>query len=367
MENNNKLSVLTKGIVKENPVLRLVLGTCPTLAVTTSAINGIGMGVAATLVLIGSNVAISLLRRVIPNRVRIPAFITIIATFVTIVQMLVKAFLPSVDKALGIFLPLIVVNCIILARAEMFASKNSVLPSILDAVGMGIGFTAALTLMGMIRELFGAGTVFGLSVTRGAIEPMLVFILPPGGFFVFGVLVALSNKLAVKMGKKPVKNMGCGSCNVCGGCDSESMESEDIAPADEGIVANADIAKEQGEEFNTPDEVTAVSGDGTSDIEVRTEASSVERVEDGGNTETLPDTDVLPADSDGTQSVEDAAEKAPETESLTRNEADTKTLDDSDVEDNKGADVVESNEADVENESDRATEESENKKDGGEQ
>lgn len=224
MKNNGKLSILTKGIIKENPTLRLVLGTCPTLAITTAAFNGIGMGVAATLVLIGSNAVISLLRNVIPDKVRIPAFITIIAAFVSIIQMLVKAYLPSIDSALGIYLPLIVVNCIILARAEMFASKNPVLPSILDAVGMGIGFTAALTLMGMIRELLGAGTLFGIPVTQGHIAPMIVFILPPGGFFVFGMLVALSNKLAEKMGKRPVKALGCGGCNGCSGCGGEHSD-----------------------------------------------------------------------------------------------------------------------------------------------
>lgn len=282
MAENSKLSVLTKGIVKENPVLRLVLGTCPTLAITTAAINGIGMGVAATLVLIGSNVVISLLRNVIPDKVRIPAFITIIATFVSIIQMLVKAFLPSIDAALGIFLPLIVVNCIILARAEMFASKNPVLPSILDAIGMGIGFTAALTLMGMIRELLGAGTLFGLEITKGAISPMLIFILPPGGFFVFGMLVALSNKLAIKMGKKPVKNLGCGSCNGCAGCNSCESVGE-ATPVDEGVVTNADIAKEFGEEFPKDEPTVGVIGDGVTDENVRTEAENVDvQKQDGG-------------------------------------------------------------------------------------
>lgn len=282
MAENSKLSTLTKGIVKENPVLRLVLGTCPTLAITTAAINGIGMGVAATLVLIGSNVVISLLRNVIPDKVRIPAFITIIAAFVSIIQMLVKAFLPSIDAALGIFLPLIVVNCIILARAEMFASKNPVLPSILDAVGMGIGFTAALTLMGMIRELLGAGTIFGLEITKGAIEPMLIFILPPGGFFVFGMLVALSNKLAISMGKKPVKNLGCGGCNGCAGCDSCDTLGE-AAPVDEGVVTNADIAKQFGEEFPKDEPTVGVIGDGVTDENVRTEAENVDvQNEDGG-------------------------------------------------------------------------------------
>lgn len=216
---------VTKGIVKENPVLRLVLGTCPTLAITTAASNAIGMGIAATLVLVCSNAVISALRKVIPDKVRIPAFITIIAGFVTIVQMLVKAFAPEIDSSLGIYLPLIVVNCIILGRAEMFASKNRVLPSILDGLGMGIGFTAALLLMGIIRELFGAGTIFGLPVTSGFMEPMLIFILPPGGFFVFGMLVALANKLSKQDGKH--RQAGCGGCPLKDGCgklaDKEGM------------------------------------------------------------------------------------------------------------------------------------------------
>ncbi len=220
----NKAKILTNGIIKENPVLRLVLGTCPTLAVTTSALNGIGMGVAATLVLICSNLTISLLRKVIPDRVRIPAFITIIAGFVSVVQMLVKAYAPSLDKSLGIYLPLIVVNCIILARAEMFASKNGVVDSVLDGLGMGVGFTLALFLMGFIRELIGGGTIFAgtpfaLTVTT---TPMLVMLLPPGGFFVFGILVALSNKVAKRMGKKPVNSTGCGDCKDCTACREEA-------------------------------------------------------------------------------------------------------------------------------------------------
>ncbi len=212
MKKSNNLSCFTNGLLKENPVLRLVLGTCPTLAITTAAINGIGMGLAATAVLVCSNVVISLLRNVIPDKVRIPAFITIIAGFVSVVQMLVKAFLPAIDKALGIYLPLIVVNCIILARAEMFASKNPVLPSALDGLGMGLGFTATLTLMGTIRELFGAGSVFGLTVTANFLDPMIIFLLPPGGFFVFGILVAASNAIAKKQGKKPVTHTGCANC-----------------------------------------------------------------------------------------------------------------------------------------------------------
>ena len=225
---NKNLNVLTNGLIKENPVLRLVLGTCPTLAVTTAAINGIGMGVAATVVLICSNVVISLLRNIIPDKVRIPAFITIIAGFVSVVQMLVKAFLPSIDKALGIFLPLIVVNCIILARAEMFASKNSVLPSALDGLGMGLGFTATLTLMGAIRELLGAGTLFSFPITAELIDPMIIFLLPPGGFFVFGILVAASNAIAKSQGKKTVDHIGCENCPSRASC-AQAECTEEVA------------------------------------------------------------------------------------------------------------------------------------------
>ena len=218
MKKDGALSIFTKGIIAENPVLRLVLGTCPTLAVTTSALNGIGMGLSATFVLVCSGAVVSLLRNIIPSKVRIPAYITIIAGFVRIVQMLVKAFLPSIDSALGIFLPLIVVNCIILARAEMFAAKNPVLPSVLDGLGMGIGFTATLTVMGIIRELIGAGTIFSLPVTSNFIDPMLIMILPPGGFFVFGILVAVSNALANKKGKPIVESIGCSGCSESGNC-----------------------------------------------------------------------------------------------------------------------------------------------------
>lgn len=210
------LQEFTKGIIKENPVLRLVLGCCATLAVTTAASNAIGMGAATTFVLVCSNAVISLLRNVIPNKVRIPAFITIIAGFVTIVQMFIKALSPALDTALGVFLPLIVVNCIILGRAEMFASKNKVLPSIIDGLGMGVGFTAAMLAMGIIRELLGAGTVFGLPVLSGFMEPIIIFLLPPGGFFVFGMLIALSGKLS-KEGKAP-ESTGCAHCPLAASC-----------------------------------------------------------------------------------------------------------------------------------------------------
>ena len=215
---SKNLKVFTNGLLRENPTLRLVLGTCPTLAVTTAAINGIGMGIAATVVLVCSNAVISLLRNVIPDKIRIPAFITIIAGFVSVVQMLVKAYAPAIDSALGIYLPLIVVNCIILARAEMFASKNAVLPSILDGLGMGLGFTAVLTVMGAIREFFGAGSVFNFPVTSRFMDPMIIFLLPPGGFFVFGMLVAASNAIAKRNGKPRVEKTGCENCPASAAC-----------------------------------------------------------------------------------------------------------------------------------------------------
>ena len=224
MEEKRSLwSEFTKGIIKENPVLRLILGCCATLAVTTAASNAIGMGAATTFVLVCSNAAISLLRHVIPNKVRIPAFITIIAGFVTVVQLFIKAFSPALDTALGVFLPLIVVNCIILGRAEMIASKNKVLPSIIDGLGMGVGFTAAMLAMGIIRERQGAGTVFGLPVLSGFMEPVIIFLLPPGGFFVFGMLIALAGKLS-KEGKAPAST-GCAHCPLAASC-SKIQEKE---------------------------------------------------------------------------------------------------------------------------------------------
>ena len=236
----------TKGLIKETPVLRLVLGTWPTLAVTTSVTNAIGMGVSATIVLVCSNIVISLLRKVIPSKVRIPAYIVVIAAFVTIVQMLVKAFVPALDTALGAFLPLIVVNCIILGRAEAFASKNTVLYSAVDGLGMGVGFTAALCMMGTVREILGAGTflagiqdllvLFGDNVFGGwngldfnnalstiGLQPITIFILPAGGFFVFGILMATANKIAEGRGK-PKAELGCASCPMAGHCNKNKDE-----------------------------------------------------------------------------------------------------------------------------------------------
>lgn len=208
----------SKGLIKENPVLRLVLGTCPTLAVSTSVESAIGMGLAATVVLVCSNIVISAMRKVIPSKVRIPAYIVIIAGFVTLVQMLVKAFLPQIDEMLGVYLPLIVVNCIILGRAEAFASKNTVLYSAVDGVGMGVGFTAALLLMGGIRELLGAGSIAGFTVFPEAIPPMTIFVLAPGGFFVFGILIALANKVAERNGKPKAELKGCSACPMASTC-----------------------------------------------------------------------------------------------------------------------------------------------------
>jgi len=189
----NQLQNFTKGFFKENPILVLVLGTCPTLATTSSALNGIGMGIATTFVLLGSNVVISLLSKVIPDKVRIPAFVVIIASFVTIVDLLMQAYVPSLYEKLGIFIPLIVVNCIVLGRAEAYANKNSVFSSFVDGAGMGLGFTMALGILGSFREIVGSGAIFGHKFIQG--DGILVFILAPGAFIALGYLIALVNKL----------------------------------------------------------------------------------------------------------------------------------------------------------------------------
>jgi electron transport complex protein RnfE len=189
----NQLQNFTKGFFRENPILVLVLGTCPTLATTSSALNGLGMGLATTFVLIGSNVVISMLANVIPDKVRIPAFIVVIASFVTIVDLVMQAYVPSLYETLGIFIPLIVVNCIVLGRAEAFASKNTVLSSLIDAIGMGLGFTMALGILGSFREIVGSGAIFGYKFMKG--DGILVFILAPGAFIALGYLIALINRL----------------------------------------------------------------------------------------------------------------------------------------------------------------------------
>ncbi|WOC31458.1 MULTISPECIES: electron transport complex subunit RsxE [Caproicibacterium] len=221
----------SKGLIKENPVLRLVLGCCSTLALSTAASNSIGMGVATTFVLVCSNAVISALRNVIPNKVRIPCYIVIIAGFVSVVQMLIEAFSPGLKDTLGIYLPLIVVNCIILGRAEGFANKNKVLPSIMDGLGMGCGFTLTLLLMGTIREILGSGTFFGLQVLPSMYPGIIIFLLPPGGFFVFGILMAITNYITERRGGKPVLEMNCSSCPMSGCCGHIEEKQAAHAPA----------------------------------------------------------------------------------------------------------------------------------------
>ena len=208
-ENKSKLSIVTNGLLKENPTLRLVLGTCPSLAVTTAVSNALGMGAAATVVLICSNFVISALRKVIPDKVHLPCYITIIATFVTLVQMIVKAYAPALDTALGVYLPLIVVNCIILGRAEMFACKNNVVDSALDGLGMGLGFTLALTLMATVREILGSGTWLGIQIIPKSIPNFTLMTSAPGGFFTFGCLMALVVWFETKTDNKIDRKAGC--------------------------------------------------------------------------------------------------------------------------------------------------------------
>ncbi len=221
----SKMQTLLKGLIKENPVLVLVLGTCPTLAVSTNVSSALGMGAAATIVLLCSNIVISALRNVIPDKVRIPCYIVLIAGFVTMVQMLVKAFAPALDESLGIYLPLIVVNCIILGRAEMFANKNKVIDSALDGLGMGAGFTIALFLMATIREVLGNGTWMGMKIPVLSDNNISIMTMAPGGFLVFGILIAIVNSLSKKKNlKKEFGCQGCPSAEMCGKTSCEDKE-----------------------------------------------------------------------------------------------------------------------------------------------
>ncbi|MBQ8188255.1 MAG: electron transport complex subunit E [Lachnospiraceae bacterium] len=228
---------LFNGIIKENPTLVLMLGMCPTLAVTTSAINGLGMGLTTTVVLALSNMIISMLRKVIPNSVRIPAFIVVIASFVTMVELLLEGFIPSLYSALGLYIPLIVVNCIILGRAESYAYSNPVLPSLFDGLGMGLGFTGALTIIGLVREIIGAGEAFGFRIMPASYVPASIFVMAPGAFFVLAVVVAIQNKVKME-GEKKGKDMskigsGCSEdCMNCGesGCSARKFyETEEVS------------------------------------------------------------------------------------------------------------------------------------------
>ena len=198
MQKNTPVERLYNGIIAENPTLVLMLGMCPTLATTTSAINGLGMGLSTTVVLALSNLMISALRKLIPDKVRMPSFIVVVASFVTMVQLLLKAFIPALDSALGVYIPLIVVNCIILGRAEAYASKNPVIPSFFDGLGMGLGFTCSLTIMGLIREFLGAGTLFSYQILPAGADTLSIFTLAPGAFFVLAFLTAMQNVLKMR-------------------------------------------------------------------------------------------------------------------------------------------------------------------------
>lgn len=213
---------LINGLIKENPTFVLMLGMCPTLAVTTSAINGLGMGLTTTVVLALSNVFISLLRNIIPDKVRIPAFIVVIASFVTMVELLLQGFIPFLYDALGIYIPLIVVNCIILGRAEAYAYKNPVLPSLFDGIGMGLGFSIALTCIGAVRELLGAGEIFGFHIMPDSYVPVSIFIMAPGAFFVLATLTAIQNKIKIN-GEKKGKDMS----KIQSGCNLDCMNCSD--------------------------------------------------------------------------------------------------------------------------------------------
>lgn len=224
----SNLREFTKGLIKQNPTLVGLLGMCPTLAVTTMAKNGIGMGLATTFVLVCSNFVISLLKNVIPKAVRLPCFIVVIAGFVTLIEFLMKGYIPQLYDSLGVFLSLITVNCIILGRAEAFASKNKILPSVLDGLGMGLGFTLSLFTMGSIREILGTGSWMGIEIPILSSHPMTIFIMPAGGFFVLGCLIAIVNKIAKKKPPKEISCSGCPNAQMCvGQCKSAGEESED--------------------------------------------------------------------------------------------------------------------------------------------
>lgn len=213
---NKYVERLYNGLVKENPTLILLLGMCPTLAVSTRAMNGIGMGLSTTAVLILSNLVISLLRKTIPDQVRLPAYIVIVASLVTVTELLIEAYLPSLYEALGIYIPLIVVNCIILGRAEAYANKNAPGLAVMDGLGMGLGFTVALTLAGLIREVLGNGTAFGAQILPAGVEPIGIFVQPPGAFFVIAAIIAVMNAIGIKTRQRKLVDGGCdGQCAAC--------------------------------------------------------------------------------------------------------------------------------------------------------
>ena len=224
---NKYVERLYNGLVKENPTLILMLGMCPTLAVSTRAMNGIGMGLSTTAVLILSNVVISLLRKVIPDEVRLPAYIVVVASLVTVTELLIEAYLPSLYAALGIYIPLIVVNCIILGRAEAYANKHTPGLSFMDGLGMGLGFTIALTLAGLFREVLGNGTAFGIQVLPASVEPIAIFIQPPGAFLVIAAIIAVQNAIGIKTRQRRLVEGGC--CGVCATCSAQCGMNEEVS------------------------------------------------------------------------------------------------------------------------------------------
>ena len=234
MKPNTPIERLYNGIIKENPTFVLILGMCPTLAVTTSAMNGLGMGLTTMVILAMSNLMISLLRKVIPDGVRMPAYIVVVASFVTICELLLEGFLPSLYEALGLYIPLIVVNCIILGRAEAYASKNTVVASLFDGIGMGLVFTIAMTLIGIFREILGAGQIFGFQIMPDAYEPITIFILAPGAFFVLAMLIAFQNRFKIgsarinEDGTKACSRSSCLNCanTLCAGKAADADETE---------------------------------------------------------------------------------------------------------------------------------------------
>ncbi len=292
---------LYNGIIKENPTFVLTLGMCPTLAVTTSAINGLGMGLTTCAVLALSNLFISILRKVIPDKVRIPAFIVIVASFVTMVQLLLEAYLPSLNQSLGIYIPLIVVNCIILGRAESYAYKNPPLPSLFDGIGMGLGFTFALTILGIFREFIGSGTFFGNRVFPEEYG-VTIFVLAPGAFFVLAGLVAIQNYIKAKMeakGKDTSKigsgcGMNCMGCPEAKGCSKagKSAETEDsteektdkpsenVEEKEEKSEAKAEVDNEEPEEQNEPEQAEDVTENGAEDEEASSDEEKSGEEED---------------------------------------------------------------------------------------
>lgn len=245
MKQGSAVERLKNGIITENPTFVLTLGMCPTLAVTTSAVNGLGMGLTTMAVLALSNMFISMLRKVIPDKVRIPAFIVVIASFVTVVELLLKAYIPFLYDALGLYIPLIVVNCIILGRAEAYASKNDVVSSLFDGIGMGLGFTVALTIIGAVRELIGAGQLFGFAVMPESYVPCSIFVLAPGAFFVLAVLTAIQNKIKIA-GEKKGKDMS----KIQSGCCSDCMNCADAGCTQRAVSSGSPEKMVEKEESN---------------------------------------------------------------------------------------------------------------------